>query len=79
MTWAFLRLLNFRAEGEGSGCPKENTLSGGAFAYALAEINPGRRVITGKKTGNFSIATQNLRISHEIRKILKNNSGLTAE
>jgi hypothetical protein len=66
MTWAFLRLLNFRAEGEGSGCPKENTLSGGAFAYALAEINPGRRVITG-------------RISREIRKILKNNSGLTAE
>jgi hypothetical protein len=34
---------------------------------------------TGKKTGNFSIATRNSRIFRQIRKISKNNSGLTAE
>jgi hypothetical protein len=34
---------------------------------------------TGKNTANFPFTRAKLRISRQIRKILKNNSGLTAE
>jgi hypothetical protein len=52
--------------------------AGKGFGGLVGEIcwNSG---ITGKKTGNFAFACQNLRISRQIREFSKNNSGLTAE
>jgi hypothetical protein len=45
---------------------------------ARLESKPVRK-LTGKNTGIFRERVQNLRISRQIRKKPKNNSGLTAE